>query len=500
MKTRTLLIAAVMLVSLSAAAFGQAIYSVSSTPVTTVIATGNAELTGNITFTNTTGALSLAGTISLQYGGTNVNITSLFSGITVTGPAAVDTTASVYSPGLLVLDVTAGSAAPITISGVRVQINGTGLTNLVATISATNNLIAAGNTAVTVINSTTGAGIAPSGVASYLSTVPLLTSATAGAPVINTVTGLLSGGNTTIRVQEGFLAAMTKGVGVRITVSATPPKGVTFSFPMTAATYDTTGTAAAINPNWVLGNSTSEAQATAAQVISSSSTSSSSLQAFYYIGTDTVADATNIEYLEIPVTISSTPGSETLPLPAVNFTYTVSLAPVQSPYGSNGTPSGQLAPRFAALEVGPANLLTYAGSQTNLIMPYATAGGGFDSGIAISNTTKDPGTTILGMTGAVPQTGPITFYFYPQNTSTAAFSYVTGATSPGSGLVAGSLPTGATYVVLLSQLLAAAGQPATFAGYIIAVTNFTDAYGIYTVSNFTTLSAYSTVMPFIVAR
>jgi hypothetical protein len=32
------------------------------------------------------------------------------------------------------------------------------------------------------------------------------------------------------------------------------------------------------------------------------------------------------------------------------------------------------------------------------------------------------------------------------------------------------------------------------------VTNFTDAYGIYTVSNFTTLAAYSTVMPFIVSR
>jgi hypothetical protein len=519
-----------MLVALSAAAFGQAVYTVSSTPVTTVIATGNAELTGNITFTNTSGVAPLSGTISIQYGGTNVNITAPWSSILLCVPNAIATTASVagcpalygtftnlqvdligsiYSPGLLVLDIPATLPVvhTITVVGVRVQINGTGLTNLVANISGNGNQITAGETNVTVINSI-GAGLAANGVTSYTVAPPLTTASVPGTPTINTVTGGLSGTNWTISVKEGFSAAFTKGVGARITVSATPPKGVSFSFPATATSYDVSGNI--INPNWVLGSSASTSVAGVSS-ITSSSTSASSLQVFYYVGTDTPIGAftppdQTIEYLEIPVTIASAPGSETLPLPVVTFSCTVSLAPVQGPYNTSGAnagnPVGLLAPRFAALEVGPSTVLTSAGSQTNLLMPYVSVGGGFDTGIAIANTTEDPGTTALGITGAVQQSGPITFYFYPQNNSTASFSYVTSATSPGSGLVTGTgnIQPGGTYVALLSQLIAAAGQPAGFAGYIIAVTNFTDAYGIYTVSNFTTLAAYSTVMPFIVSR
>ena len=58
MKTKTLLIAAAMLLCLSAASFAQSIYSTSSTPITTVIATGNAELAGNITFTCAAGNIT----------------------------------------------------------------------------------------------------------------------------------------------------------------------------------------------------------------------------------------------------------------------------------------------------------------------------------------------------------------------------------------------------------------------------------------------------------
>jgi len=520
-----------MLVALSAAAFGQAIYTVSSTPVTTVIQTGNAELTGNITFTNTAGVAPLSGTITVQYGGNNVNITAPWTAIFVCTNAAgftinaacpagtgtfgtvglanylgVDTTASTYSPGLLVIDVPAALPAvhSITVVGVRVQINGTGLTSMIANISSTNNLIAAGATTPTVINSI-GAGIAANGVTSYTAVPPLTTASVPGTPTINTVTGALTpvAGNWTISVKEGFGAAFTKGVGVRITVSATPPKGVSFSFPAAATSYDVNGVA--VNTNWVLGSSASTAPA-GAQVITSSSTSTSSLQVYYYVATDTAADAVTLEYLEIPVTITSTPGSETLPLPAVTFSAVVSLAPIHGPYNPSGVnagnPIGLLAPRFAALDVGPATVLTTAGSQTDLLMPYVSVGGGFDTGIAIANTSEDPGTVALGLTGAVAQAGPITFYFYSQNNATATFNYVTSATSPGSGLVTGTgnVQAGGTYVVLLSQLLAAAGQPTTFAGYVIAVTNFTDAYGIFTVSNFSTLSAYSTIMPFITVR
>jgi len=536
MKTKTLLIAAVMFLGLSAVAFSQAIFSTSSTPVTTVIATGNAELTGSITFTSN-GAASVLGTISIQYGGTNVNITSPFANVTITGtgtytglaglPTVYNTPTSQYSPGLLVISIPAvgAGAGSFTISGVRVQVNGTGLTNLVATISATGNQIAAGSTSLTVINSTTGSGIASGGVASFTNAVPIPTSGsstlTPGAPTINSVTGLLSGGsNTTITVKEGFLAAFTPNVGVRITVSATPPKGVTFTFPQTAISYDVNSTANTSYNTWVLGNSTSTTMATAAQNITSSSTSTSSLQVFYYVATD-VGDTT-IETLEIPVTITSNTASETFPLPTTPFTYTVSLAPVQGPYqtsGSNsGTPIGLLSPRFAASEVGPAVLLNATGSSTTLLIPYAYASstaGDFRTAMAVANTTEDPNntaggsSTILGFTGAVAQNGPITFYFFPSGAATTtAYKYTTAAGSPGAGLDAsGNIVSGGTYSVFLDQILplatalsgtgtltlptAAAGG---MTGYVMIVANFTNAHGIFVISNFTTLTAQSSLM------
>jgi len=515
MKTKTLLIAAVMFLCLSAAAFAQSIYTTSSTPVTTVIKSGNAELTGDITFTGT--GTSIMGTITIQYGGTNVNITSPFpptatnaitvkkDGATVAG-LGVNLVASVYSPGLLVIDIPAGLAPvlpattyAITISRVRVQIDGTGLTSLIGTISATGNLIAAGSTTLTVINSTTGDGIATGGVSSYNADVPVPTAtlATPSNPSLNSVNGSFTAGapltqKETITVKEGFLAAFSKDVGVRVRVTATPPKGVSFSFPATIYSYNTSDTTTPVVSTWTRGSSTSRTPSTSAVNITSSSTSTSSRTLYYYVATDN--GPTTIETLEIPVTITSDPTVETFPLPSKVFTVNVSLAPVQPPYETDtgdadyGTPVGLLAPRFTALDVGPTNLLTIATNTTSLLMPYVSLGGGFDTGIAISNTTEDPGSTALGFTAAVSQSGPITFYFFSQDNTKAMFSYTTASTSPGSGLVSGTgnVQAGGTYVVLLSQLLTAAGQGNTFAGYIIAVTNFTNAHGIFVLSNFTT--------------
>jgi len=209
--------------------------------------------------------------------------------------------------------------------------------------------------------------------------------------------------------------------------------------------------------------------------------------------------------LEIPVTVTSSSGTETLPLSAATITYTVTLAPLQGPYNTSGaninTPVGLLAPRFAVLESPAANLLLLSPSTaaTVLLMPYVSTSPGWDTGVAIANTTEDPGTTLLGFTGAVPQSGTITFYFFPQNNATAMFSYTTGTClngDPGSGLVTGTgrVQAGGTYVALLSNVVACAGGTNPFAGYVIAVANFTNAHGIFTVSNFSTVAAYSALM------
>ena len=117
------------------------------------------------------------------------------------------------------------------------------------------------------------------------------------------------------------------------------------------------------------------------------------------------------------------------------------------------------------------------------------ATGGYDTGIAIANTTWDPGTTAMGVTGAVKQSGSITFYFYPQAPGTTPVTYTTHAGSPGAGLDAsGNLPSGSTYVALLSKILADAGVTADFGGYIVVITNFTNAHCLFVLSNFTTFS------------
>lgn len=528
MKTKTLLIAAAMFLALSAVAFSQqvAVYSVSSTPITTVIATGNAEPAGDITFTQTSGTTvnNPTGNFSIQYGGNNVNITSVFSNSLIsncTGGYAgncptVLTSSSIYSPGLLVISVPPGVVSgSFTVTGVRVQISGAGLTNLIANISATGNQLAAGSTNVTVINSTTGAGLAPGSVASYNSSglvspyVPIVDlSKQTGYTVINAVNGTLVAPTqsvTVIKVGEGFLGAWSKNVGVRIRVSATPPKGVTFAFPQTATSFDAASTAS-VN-SWVRGGSTSSTAATSGTTINSDSTSASLLSVYYYVATD--VGSTTVEALEIPVTVS-VGSSANFPLPASVFTYTVTLAPVLGPYntsGSNsGKPDGLPAPRFTELLEGPGTLAAIQGSSTTLLIPYGYASktaGDFNTAMAIANTTEDPGLANLGFTGATPNAGPVTFYLFPMDTTLPMFTYKTVAGSPGSGLDAsGNVASGGTYSVFLSQIFPLATPPTgstatlgnVFQGYVMIVTGFTNGHGIFVISNFTTLTAQSSLM------
>src|SRR5262249_45187722 len=93
------------------------------------------------------------------------------------------------------------------------------------------------------------------------------------------------------------------------------------------------------------------------------------------------------------------------------------------------------------------NLLTIVICQTYLLFPYLTnlAGSGFDTGIAIANTSTDPSTI-----GTAPQNGTCDLFFY----GTAA-----PATLP---VTTANIPSGTVYANLVSSL--ASG----FTGYMIA--------------------------------
>lgn len=501
MKTRTLLIAAVMFVGLTAASFAQATFSVGSIPVTAVVNTGQVELTGAVTFDQTSGVTN-NGTITISYG---VPITVAFSSVSVTALAGtafasatcgapllptgvcvstvtVNTTASSNTNGLLVVNVPAGVAAggSFTVSGARVAIAGTGLTSLTANLSTTNNAITAGQTSVVVISSIQP-GIA--GVGTKIGS----TSPNVGR--INAVSGAITTTPAQVTVKEGFLNAWgdptnLTNAGLRITLSANPPSGVKIIFPANATT-DGTG-----SPVFTTMNS--DGSLISADVTISST--STSLQVFYKAVSTT--DPTKQETLVIPVTFSVS-SSASLPLPSTQITYVVSLAPIGTAFDSNGNVIAdvKLIPRYAASDVGPATLLSITGLTTTMLVPFAqtVTALGFNTGLAISNTTEDPGTTAMGFTTATPQTGTITFYFFPSLPNPTATNPTNFSFSPtgtfGHGLDAnGRLIAGGTFTALISEIFAAASQPADFNGYIFIVTNFTNAHGFWTISDFKSFS------------
>jgi len=188
------------------------------------------------------------------------------------------------------------------------------------------------------------------------------------------------------------------------------------------------------------------------------------------------------------------------PLGAAQISATATFAPLHPALNADGTvpttAPGNAVPRYEAEEVGPATLVNIVGASTTLLVPFASISGtGVETGLAIANSTTDPGAAAMGgITTAVKQSGPVIFYFFPQAPeSTGPWVYNTGAppagtTLPGLGLGSGgNLPSGSTYTVLAGDLLRALGKT-SFQGYIMIVTNFTNAHGLYIVSNFSTFS------------
>jgi len=112
--------------------------------------------------------------------------------------------------------------------------------------------------------------------------------------------------------------------------------------------------------------------------------------------------------------------------------------------------------RFADRPVRGAALRVIS-CRTNLLFSWVTNQGGFDAGLAISNTSRDPFNTAT-------QRGSITLHFFGMN-------------APSSPLVTPVVEAGTTYTAVLSTI--APG----FQGYIIAVAGFQFAEGFAFLSN-----------------
>jgi len=183
-------------------------------------------------------------------------------------------------------------------------------------------------------------------------------------------------------------------------------------------------------------------------------------------------------------------GTATVPLPSTPVTAQVTLAPIGAALSSGignppltGLTTGNV-PRYqqVLIPATPITVVLFPPSNTVLLDTFAFVGPGYNTGIAIANTTVDPFGTAGG--GATSSSGAVSFFMVKNDGTTKSYTTTTG--SPGSGLSgAGIVAAGSTYVVNLSELLTAANFGSTFTGYVFITANFTHAHGtatIYTTS------------------
>jgi hypothetical protein len=161
-----------------------------------------------------------------------------------------------------------------------------------------------------------------------------------------------------------------------------------------------------------------------------------------------------LESLIVPVTLGfvSNTGQN---LPAVGVsTVAVNFAPLSSvPTASSSAPIPRFCQKYPA-----ANIFTIVTCSCNLLFPFVTNQAGFDTGIAIANTSEDT------LNGVIPQQGTVTLTYYGGTTG--------GGAAPATQ-VSQTVAAGSELVFTLSNggNLGIAATPG-FQGYIIARANF----------------------------
>jgi len=178
------------------------------------------------------------------------------------------------------------------------------------------------------------------------------------------------------------------------------------------------------------------------------------------------SDPSVTETLSVPAYaayISNT--GQNLPAPGT-ATIAVNFAPLSSiPTASTSAPI----PRFCQ-PYTPSNLFTINSCNCNLLFPFVTNQFGFDTGVAIANTSADT------LNAVTPQQGIVTLTYYGSTTG--------GGAAPPTAVTTSEVPAGGELVFTLSSG-GNYGVPATpgFEGYIIARANFQYCHGFAFISD-----------------
>jgi hypothetical protein len=179
------------------------------------------------------------------------------------------------------------------------------------------------------------------------------------------------------------------------------------------------------------------------------------------------ADAASFETLDIGILIRTT----------VSSGLTTSAAPVTvtggfGPTDTTATMSADArVPRFVSPAKTNTNVFAINTCVSNLLFPYVTNSGQFDTGLAVSNTSADP-------FGTVAQQGTCTVRFYGETAGGGAAPPAQTTTIPvAAGKTMAFNLTGGNATYGITPLSSA------FTGYVIATCNFQFAHGFAFVSD-----------------
>ncbi len=433
-------------------------------------AEGTTELVANSTVTVNQGAA--VATVNLTvYVSPALTITSQVTGAgkvsettaTPAGGAAVNGTVSGSTVTFTGLTVPAGAGTTvITISGIRVNASTIAAPTGVPTGVAETFFVGGTNITPIVPNPVT-VGYALNGLGAIKAAGQTNNLICAGSAVTLT--------NYTVAVSEGFatsfrtLADEVGGVaatnGTRLTVSfGNVPANTAVYVPLTVAASAGVGTITAISSATAataVGNNAADAKVTGELVPLAAVTIANNAGTAYY---EVTADSLGtVDTFTIPVILVNAAGSLTAPATAI--TTTVSFAPIGSATSYPSFVSGN--------STATVNGSTFGACTTTLLFPYVTNASGFETGLAIANTSFDA----LGAKGAssvATQSGTCVLSFYGN---------ATASSNPANATTA-SIAAGTTFAGTLTSV---AGS--NFTGYLIANCNFQFAHAFsYIVYNF----------------
>jgi hypothetical protein len=135
------------------------------------------------------------------------------------------------------------------------------------------------------------------------------------------------------------------------------------------------------------------------------------------------ADPFSLEYADVPVVVAYVSNlQQNLPQVGVTAQATIGFAPFFTSAAAGQPQSvsntGVLSvPRFIPGQ-GPQNLFLISKCACNLLYPYVVSQSGYDTGIALANTSLDPGAPFGFF--ATPQSGNVTFFYFGQGANGSA--------------------------------------------------------------------------------